>query len=133
MFTKTKQTDTKCAEDVFCGVNTAADIDNATDLEKKHIPVISAPHKVKKAEKFEVTVEVGKLLEHPNEPGLHIEFIELNAGDTYLARMDFSVGTTYPIMKTCVSLNYSHGKLWAFEYCNLHGTWEGDADIEVTE
>ena len=84
MFTKTKQTDTECAEDVFCGVNTAADIENATDLEKKHIPVISAPHKVKKAEKFEVTVEVGKLLEHPNEPDHHIEFIELYAGERIL-------------------------------------------------
>lgn len=133
MFTKTKQTTQKCMEDIFCGVNVVTDIENATDLEKKHLPIISAPESVKKNECFEVTVEVGKLLKHPNEPGHHIEFIELYAGDTYLARMDFTGKTTCPIMKTCVSLDHTHGKLRAFQHCNLHGTWENEVDIEVVE
>jgi superoxide reductase len=133
MVTKTKETVQECAEDIFCGVNTAADIESATDLEKKHLPIISAPQSVKKGECFEVTVEVGKLLEHPNEPGHHIEFIELYSGDTYLARMHFTGKTTSAVMKTRVCLDHAHGKLRAFEHCNLHGTWEGDLDIEVTE
>jgi superoxide reductase len=133
MFTKTKAAIQECAEDIFCGVNTVADIEQASDLEKKHLPIISAPESVKKGECFEVTVEVGKLLRHPNEPGHFIQFIELYAGDTYLGRMDFTAKTTCPIMKACVSLDHAHGKLRAFERCNLHGTWENEVDIEVTE
>ena len=133
MVTKTKQTIEACAEDIFCGVNTAENLNQATDLEKKHLPIITAPKSVKKDECFEVTVEVGKLLKHPNEPGHFIQFIELYAGDTYLARMDFTAKTTCPIMKVCASLDHAHGKLCAFERCNLHGTWENEVDIEVTE
>lgn len=131
MFTKTKKEANVCEKDIFCGVNTVTNIDMPTDLEQKHLPVISAPQKVESGERFEVTVEVGKLLEHPNEPGHFIEFIELYAGETYLARMDFTAKTTSPTMKTCVSLDHAHGKLRAFARCNLHGTWENEVDIEV--
>ena len=84
----------KCKEDIFCGVNVVKDPDNMTDLEKKHLPVITAPKSVGKGECFEVAVEVGKLMQHPNELGHHIEFVELYAGQTYLARMDFTAKTT---------------------------------------
>jgi len=47
MFTKTKQIAPECAEDIFCGVN-IADITQAGDLEKKHLPIITAPKRVKK-------------------------------------------------------------------------------------
>ena len=131
MLTKTKETSSECLDDIFCSVNTCTAIDSASDLEKKHLPIITAPKKVKKGEHFEVTVEVGKLMAHPNEPGHFIEFIELYAGDTYLCRMDFTAKTTCPILKACVCLDHAHGKLRAFERCNLHGTWEKEVDIEV--
>jgi superoxide reductase len=123
----------KCEEDVFCGVNIVKDPNNMTDLEKKHLPVIIAPKSVRKGECFEVVVEVGKLMQHPNEPGHHIEFVELYADHTYLARMDLTAHRTYPIMKVCISLDHMHGKLRTFERCNLHGIWEADCEIEVTE
>jgi len=133
MFTKTKEVNQECAEDIFCGVNSVEDIENASDLEKKHLPIISAPESVKKGECFEVTVEVGKLLQHPNEPGHFIEFIELYEGDTYLCRMDLTAKTTCPVLKSCIALQHTHGKLRAFERCNLHGCWEYDLDIKVKE
>lgn len=122
----------KCAQDLFCGVNTVKDCEQMTDLEKKHQPIITAPKSVRKDECFEVTVEVGKLMEHPNEPGHYIEFVELYADHTYLSRIDLVARRTCPIVKTCVSLSHTHGKLRAFAHCNLHGTWEGQAQIEVT-
>jgi len=131
VLTKSRKTAAECEGDLLCGVNIVGDVDKASDLEKKHLPVVSAPQKVKKGECFEVEVEVGKLLEHPNEPGHFIEFVELYAGDTYLARMDFAPKTTRPIMKTSVTLDHRHGMLRAFSRCNLHGTWENDLDIEV--
>ena len=123
----------KCEEDLFCGVNMVKDPENMTDLEKKHQPVITAPQSVKKGECFEVLVEVGRFMEHPNEPGHYIEFVELYADHTYLSRTDLTARRTCPIVKTCMSLDHSHGKLRAFAHCNLHGTWEGQAEIEVTD
>ena len=131
MFTKTKPSTQVCEEDIFCGVNMVEDIEHASDLEKKHLPVISAPARVKKGECFEVTVEVGKLMQHPNEPSHFIQFIELYADDTYLTRMDFTARTTCPVMKVCLSLDQSYDKLRAYERCNLHGTWENELDIKV--
>ncbi len=123
----------ECEEDLFCGVNTVKDSNCMTDLEKKHLPIITAPKSVKKGECFEVTVEVGKLMAHLNEPAHYIEFIELYSDHTYLARMDLTARRTCPVMKACVSLDHTHGRLRAFERCNVHGTWEGRADIEVTD
>ncbi|MHC4792263.1 MAG: desulfoferrodoxin family protein, partial [Planctomycetota bacterium] len=96
-------TTVKCENDLFCGVNKVKDTNNMTDLEKKHLPVITAPKSVKKGQCFEILIEVGKLLAHPNEPGHYIEFIELYADHTYLARIDLTARRTCPIMKTCVS------------------------------
>ncbi len=123
----------KCEDNLFCGVNRARDPDNMTDLEKKHHPVITAPKSVKKEECFEVTVEVGKLLAHPNEPGHFIQFVELYVDDTYLARMDFTAKTTCPTMKVCLALDHAHGRLRAYERCNLHGVWGAEVPIEVIQ
>ena len=71
------------------------------------------------------------MLAHPNEPGHFIEFVELYVDDTYLARMDFTARTTCPTVKVCVALDHAHGKLCAYERCNLHGTWVGEVPIEV--
>ena len=111
--------------DFFAQVNEPRDLEIITDLEKKHLPVITAPDQVKRGECFEVTVEVGKLLTHPNENAHFIEFIELYAGQIYLARLDFTARTTCPVMKVCVSLDKDLGPLRAFARCNLHGVWEG--------
>ena len=123
----------KCGDDLFCGVNKPADPGNMTDLEKKHMPVISAPDVVQKGECFEVTIEVGKLLAHPNERAHHIKFVELYADETYLGRQDFTAVTTCPVAKFCVSLDHVHGQLRAFEVCNLHGVWESDKPLQVAQ
>ena len=100
MFTKIKDVSQECADNIFCSVNTIGDIDTASDLEKKHLPIITAPNSVKKGERFAVTIEVGKLLKHPNEPGHFIQFVELYADDTYLTRVDFTPQFTEPYIKT---------------------------------
>ena len=62
MLTKSRKTIAECEEDILCGVNVVEDVDEASDLEKKHLPIISAPRTVKKGQRFEVVVEVGKLM-----------------------------------------------------------------------
>jgi superoxide reductase len=121
-----------CKDDLFCGVNVPEDWSVMTDLERKHVPVISAPESVKKGQCFEVTVEVGKLLAHPNEPGHSIQFIELYADRTFLARTDLTAVKTCPTVKFCVSLDHVHKELRAYERCNLHGVWLAAKAISVT-
>ncbi len=114
-----------CNNDLFCGVNSAqsTDISEMSDLEKKHTPVIEAPRTVKKEESFIVTIEVGKLLTHPNENGHFIEWIELYSGDTFLARVDLVARLTSPKVSFTVALDHEHS-LVARARCNMHGVWQ---------
>lgn len=118
---------------LFCQVNHPKDMNNMTDLEKKHHPVISCPDQVKPNEPFEVTVEIGKLLAHPNEPGHFIEWIELYANYVFLTRLDLTAMTTKPTLKAQVTLPHElkNVTLRAFERCNLHGVWEASKEISV--
>lgn len=120
-----------CQEDILCGVNLAKDNANLTDLEKKHTPVIDASTKVKKNEAFEIKIEIGKLLAHPNEPAHFIEWIELYCGDTFLGRVNYSGGVSYPQATFKVTLTHAHGPLKVWGKCNLHGLWESIKDIKV--
>jgi len=120
-----------CTDDILCGVNEVKNTTNPTDLEKKHTPIITAPETVNKDEAFEVTVEVGKLLAHPNEPGHFIEWIEAYCGDTYLGRVQYSGGASYPKAVFKVKLTHAHGPLKIWAKCNLHGLWESTKDIAV--
>ncbi len=119
--------------ELFSGVNRPADPRNLTDLEKKHIPVINAPSSVGQGECFAVTVEVGKLLAHPNERGHFIEFIDLYADELFLARMDLTAVNTCPKATLCLALSAPAKELRAYERCNIHGVWSGTVPINVTE
>ncbi|MBD3263774.1 MAG: hypothetical protein GF375_01570 [Candidatus Omnitrophica bacterium] len=121
----------KCEEDILCGVNEPKDRESLTDLEKKHIPVVEAPDKVRKDESFQVKVEVGKLHPHPNEAAHFIEWIELYCGDTYLGRASYSGGASFPEATFKVKLSHAHGPLKAWEKCNIHGLWENTKEITV--
>ena len=123
--------DNSCNEDLFCGVNTPRNIEQMNDLEKKHTPVIDAPGSVKKGELFNVTIEVGKYLKHPNEVGHHIEFIELYSGDTFLVKVDLIPERTCPKIIIPISLTHSH-PLRAIARCNLHGAWKSIHEITIT-
>ena len=117
-------------KDLLSGVNVPVDANNLTDTEKKHVPVIGAPDSVSEGQPVNVTVEVGKTLNHPNEPGHHIEWLDLYEDKLYLSRADFTGGKVNPKVTFEVSLRKS-GILRAFACCNLHGVWEGDKKIDV--
>ena len=120
-----------CEQDVLCGVNIPKDANALSELEQKHIPVISSPAKVKKDETFTVTVEVGKYKAHPNEPAHFIEWVELYSGDTFLLRASLAGSLSQPKIVIPVKLTHAHGPLKAWAKCNIHGLWEGEKDIAV--
>jgi len=118
------------ARDLWAGVNKPLDPANLVDLERKHVPVIDAPATAVKGQPISVTVEVGKLLAHPNEPAHFIEWIDLYEDRLFLARADFTPGKVNPKVTFTIVLTQS-GTLRAFERCNIHGVWEGDRAITV--
>jgi len=118
-------------ENLFLRINKAKDPNNLADLEKKHLPIIGCPDKVKKGEPFEVTIEVGKLLKHPNENTHYIEWIELFADDNlFISKVELIPVVGTPKVTLTVSLNESH-TLKARARCNLHGIWEYSKKIRV--
>ena len=120
-----------CEQDMLCGVNLPKDASALTELEQKHAPVIDAPQTVKRDEVFTVTIEVGKLRAHPNEPAHFIEWIEFYCGDTFLFRVSLSGSLSQPTISIPIKLTHAHGPLKARAKCNIHGLWESVKDIKV--
>lgn len=99
-----------------------------TTLEKKHIPIIEAPDKVKAGEFFEVTVKMGEV-EHPTEAEHFIQYVELYADYYQLGRLNFT-----PEMKPEATFKIKLEEdctLRAFEFCNLHDQWMAEKEITV--
>ena len=119
--------------DLFAGVNRPADPRNLTDLERRHLPGIDAPPTVAKGTRFPVTVKVGQMLPHPNDRTHFIEFIELYAGDVFLARADMTAVATEPHVTLVVSLSRAVRELRAVARCNRPGMWLATVPSQVTE
>ena len=122
-----------CDDDILCGVNVPKDALHLTELEEKHLPVITAPDTVNRNQSFEVTIEMGKHRKHPNEASHFIEWIELYSGDTFLARTTLAGTLSEPRITLPVKLTHAHGSLKAWGKCNIHGLWEGTKDLKVEE
>jgi superoxide reductase len=126
----------KVDRSLFRNINRVKNSSNETELEKLHVPVITAPAKVKAGEMFNVEVTIGKTL-HPMGPSHWIEFASLSIGNEPAGRVSFqSKGYLKPKAKFTLVLTKESapsGKatLVVHQRCNLHGYWEGSLDIEV--
>jgi len=114
---------------LFAGVNRPANPTNPTDLEKRHLPSLSVPPAIRKGESFPVTVEVGRLLAHPNDCDHFVQFVELFADDAFLLRVDLTPGIVLPKLTVHVSLTAPAKSLRAVIRCNLHGLWAGEVAL----
>jgi len=93
----------KCEDDLLCGVNKVTDLEHMSGIEKEHVPIITAPAEIRANEPFDVTIEVGEQMSHPSEPIHYVDFIDLYADDTFIARLDLTPKTTLPVMtKVCI-------------------------------
>ena len=115
---------------------------------EKHVPLIEAQDKVKKGEWFEVTVNVGKEIPHPNTTEHHISWLELYflpQGEKFpqqLGRFECSshgasvqgpnTSTVYtqPSL-TCAFKTDKPGTLLAESFCNIHGLWESSKELTL--
>lgn len=113
---------------------------------EKHVPVIEVPGGVKAGEAFNVEVSVGKEIPHPNTTEHFINWISLyfKADDgaiINLGRAEFTAhgestkganegsAHTDPLAVFKVKLD-KPGLLFATSYCNIHGLWEGTAEVK---
>jgi len=102
---------------------------------ESHTPKIEAPDAVKADEPFEVRVIVGP---HPNTVEHSIRVIEVyfyEDGRPFNPILVASITLTpiysEPDVRLKMKLRKS-GVLYAIEYCNIHGLWEGRKEIKVT-
>lgn len=115
---------------------------------EKHVPVIEAPEKIKKGEAVTITVSVGKQIPHPNTTEHHIRWIEVYfhpKGEKFpyqIGRFEFNAhgesvqgpNTSTIFAQPIVTCNFKTektGAILASSYCNIHGLWEGNQDLNV--
>ena len=112
---------------------------------EKHVPVIDIE---KKGENTEISVSVGKEIQHPNTTEHHICWIEVyllpkDEKFPYLiARSEFgahgasvqgansSTVYTQPEVKLSFKTEKA-GTLYALSYCNIHGVWTNSVELEI--
>ena len=115
---------------------------------EKHVPVIEAPDKVRKAEPVKVAISVGKQIPHPNTTEHHIRWIEVyfhpkdEKFPYQIGRFEFdahgesaqgpntSTIYTQPLV-ICNFKTEKAGVIYATSYCNIHGLWEGFKELSV--
>lgn len=119
---------------LFCGMNRAKSLDNLTDMEKKHIPVIDCPDEVTSGVPFKVRIRVGETA-HVMLEGHFIQWIEIYFGENFYARLELTPVVTMPEFSITFVKGGKHRKstLRVIERCNLHGQWEAVKDITVNE
>ncbi|MGM0368391.1 MAG: desulfoferrodoxin family protein [Actinomycetota bacterium] len=122
-------------------------IKSADWKKEKHVPVIKVNGTPKKGEPIEVSVGVGKEVAHPNTTQHHIKWVSLfflpegekipiEIGDlTFSAHGSSAKGadtsTVYTHHEgTFIFKTEKPGTLLASSYCNIHGLWEGSAELK---
>lgn len=109
-------------------IKTPQDIKNLSELEKKHIPVITV---VKKCGLIpegcqDVHVKVGEI-QHPMQPEHSIQHIDFYIDNEYISRIILTPDKLNPA--AALHLKAKDGKLTAIELCNLHGAWINETTL----
>jgi superoxide reductase len=115
---------------------------------EKHVPAIDCPGQVKAGEMFEIKVEVGKEVPHPNMTEHHIEWIQVfykpnddkftydlgyfsfNAHGAAAAGANQGPAYTHPAVSIKCKID-KPGTIYAVEHCNIHGLWQSEFEIQV--
>ena len=92
-------------------IKTPKDANNLTELEKKHIPVITK----------DAHVKVGEI-QHPMLQEHYIQHIDFYLDKEFIARAHLTPDKLNPA--AALHLKKSEGAISAIELCNLHGAWK---------
>ncbi|MBN2406475.1 MAG: hypothetical protein JXJ19_02150 [Elusimicrobia bacterium] len=99
-----------------------ADPGNMTELEKKHVPLITVNRSCSLAEGcLDVHARMGEIV-HPMLPEHYITFVDFYLDDKFLARLHLTPEKLNPA--GCIHMKAGgSGKLTVIESCNIHGKW----------
>ncbi|MBU2540865.1 MAG: hypothetical protein KJ593_03085 [Candidatus Omnitrophica bacterium] len=98
------------------------DAKNLTELEKKHIPVITIVRKCGLIPEGcqDVHVKMGEI-QHPMEEKHYIVHIDFYIDAEFISRVILTPGSLNPA--AALHIKATSGKLSVIELCNLHGAW----------
>lgn len=108
---------------------------------EKHVPVISVSDNIIAGEDFEVKVNIGEAVAHPNTLEHHIAWIKvffkpesgkfpIEIANGIFSSHGESDTFTSPDVTAKFKTNTS-GTIYAVSYCNIHGLWESNQEITV--
>lgn len=98
------------------------DMNNLSELEKKHIPVITIVEKCGLILEGcqDVHVKMGQI-QHPMQPEHHIMHIDFYIDNEFISRVILTPDQLNPA--AALHIKAASGKLTVIELCNLHGAW----------
>lgn len=117
---------------------------------EKHVPVIECPAQVKAGELFPVKVTLGKEIAHPNTTEHHIRWISVYFhadGEKFayqIGHFEFTAhgesadGSNKGLIYTHHEVSFSMmtgkpGAIYATALCNIHGLWQSQKEITISE
>ncbi len=109
-------------------IKTAQDLSNKTELEKKHVPVITIVRKCGLIPEgcLDVHVKMGDI-QHPMLPEHYILHIDFYIDQEFISRVILTPGKLNPAAG--LHLKADSGKLSVVELCNLHGAWIAEESL----
>ena len=108
-------------------IKTPADPKSLTELEKKHVPVVTVLKKCGLIEGcVDVHVKMGEIL-HPMQPEHYINHIDFYLDKEFIARIHLTPEKLNPA--GALHLKATSGTLTAIELCNLHGAWIKEVNL----
>lgn len=104
------------------------DLNNLSELEKKHIPVITVAKicGLMPEDCQDVHVKMGQI-QHPMLPEHYIQHIDFYIDDEFISRVILTPGKLNPA--AALHLKAKIGKLTVIELCNLHGAWIKEVNL----
>ncbi|MFA5359098.1 MAG: class II SORL domain-containing protein [Patescibacteria group bacterium] len=106
------------------------DLNYLNDFEKKHIPFVELPKKIKAGKEFKLKVKIGEIV-HPMMPEHYIMWVAVYNGDILIAKNKLEPNTP---PETEFTLKFDQDTDLRFlEECNIHGIWENKIKIVLTK
>jgi len=109
-------------------INTPGDENNLSELEKKHIPVITLVKKCGLIPEgcLDAHVKMGEV-QHPMQAEHYIGHIDFYIDNEFISRVMLTPEKLNPAV--ALHLKASSGKLSAIALCNLHGAWIKETEL----
>ncbi len=118
----------KSFEEKEDAIKTPKDVNNLTELEKKHIPVIAIAKECGLIPEGcqDVHVKMGEI-QHPMVPEHSIQHIDFYLDGEFISRVILTPDALNPA--AALHLKAKSGKLTVVEFCNLHGAWISETEL----